>query len=82
MMTVMMTPNEVADWLGMSKATIYRLCARADGLRSYKVGNRTRFKPEDVDEYLERCLVQPPQRQDSSNVVRFRYKPGMKVVSL
>jgi len=81
-MDALMTPREVAEQFGVSCVTVYRLCAEPDGLRSYKVGSRTRFKPEDVDEYLERRLVRPPQRQTGPNVVRFQYKPGMKVVSL
>ncbi len=82
MMRPMMTVDEVAACLGVHRATIYRLCAKPDGLRSYKVGGCTRFKPEDVDEYLERCLVQPPQPQQGPSIVRFQYKPGMRVVSL
>lgn len=78
----LMTVNEVAERLRVNRATVYRLCARPDGLRSYKVGSCTRFKPEEVDEYLERCMVQRPQRQTAPNISRFQYKPGMRVVSL
>lgn len=82
MNTPMMTVNEVAARLGIARATVYRLCAKPNGLRSYKVGRCTRFKSEDVDEYLERCIVHPPQAHESLNVIRFQYKPGMRVVSL
>ena len=78
----LMTVNEVAERLKINRATVYRLCAKPDGLRSYKVGGCTRFKPEEVDEYLERCLVKPPQRQEGPNITRFQYKPGMRGVSL
>lgn len=82
MMTVLMTPDEVAAQLGVHKTTVYRLCSKTDGLRCYKVGSRIRFKPEDVDDYLEHCLVKPPQAQAGPKVTRFQYKPGMRVVSL
>lgn len=82
MNTSLMTPNEVAACLRVHRSMVYRLCNKPDGLRSYKVGNRIRFKSEEVEEYLGRCLVQPPQRQEGPNIVRFQYKPGMKVVSL
>lgn len=78
----LMTVSEVAERLKINRATVYHLCQKSDGLRSYKVGSCTRFKPEEVDEYIERCLVQPPQRQEGPNITRFQYKPGMRVVSL
>lgn len=78
----LMTVNEVAERLKVNRATVYRLCAKPDGLRSYKVGSCTRFKSEEVDEYIERCLVKLPQRQKGADITRFQYKPGMKVVSL
>lgn len=78
----LMTVKEVAERLKITRATVYRLCAKPDGLRIYKVGGCTRFKPEEVDEYLERCLVKPPQSQGYPNIVRFQYKPGMRVVNL
>lgn len=82
-MTVpMMTVDEVATHLSVNRATVYRLCAKPNGLRAYKVGGCTRFKPEDVEEYLERNLIQPPQVRQGPNITRFQYKPGMRVVSL
>ena len=82
MNTSLMTPNEVAACLRVHRSMVYRLCSKPDGLRSYKVGSRIRFKSEEVEEYLERCMVQLPQRPADSNIVLFQYKPGMKVVSL
>lgn len=82
MSTPLMTADEVAARLGIHRATVYRLCGKPDGLRSYKVAGCIRFKSEEVEEYLERCLVQPPQRQETPNIIRFQYKPGMRVVSL
>lgn len=81
-MTPLMTADEVAARLGVHRATVYRLCAKPDGLRSYKVAGCIRFKAKEVEDYLEHCLVCPPQRQAGSNITRFQYKPGMRVVSL
>lgn len=78
----LMTVNEVAERLKINRATVYRLCQKPDGLRSYKVGSRTRFRPEDVEDYLERGLVRPPRPQEGLNIARFQYRPGMRVVSL
>lgn len=78
----LMTANEVAARLGINRATVYRLCKDPKGLRSYKVAGCVRFKPEDIEDYLERSLVQPPRRQEGPNITRFQYKPGMRVVSL
>lgn len=78
----LLTVDEVAAQLSVNRATVYRLCGRPNGLRAYKVGGCTRFKAEDVEEYLERNILQPPQAQQGPNITRFQYKPGMRVVSL
>lgn len=77
----LMTPEEVAACLRIHRGTVYRL-VKSEGLRAYKVSGRIRFKTEDFEDYLERSLVQLPQRQETPNIVRFQYKPGMRVVSL
>lgn len=77
----LMTPDEVAACLRVHRGTVYRL-VKSGGLRAYKVSGRIRFKTEDVEDYLERSLVQPSQGQEVPNIVRFQYKPGMRVVSL
>lgn len=55
----LMTVNEVATLLGVSRGVIYRLVARSE-LQPYRVGARLRFRPEDVDEYLERTRETSP----------------------
>lgn len=49
------TVNELAEHLRVSRWTVYRLVERGH-LRAVKVGEQLRFRPSDVDEYLE----QPP----------------------
>ncbi|NBI68220.1 DNA-binding protein [Pseudoflavonifractor sp. 60] len=82
MPAALMTVEEVGAFLGIDRSTVYRLCSKPNGLRSYKVGSRLRFKQEDVEAYLDRCLVQPPQPRNHPGIARFQYKPGMRVVNL
>jgi putative molybdopterin biosynthesis protein len=45
-----LTPQEVADFLKISKCTVYELIKRKD-LNAYKVGNKVRVDSDDVEEY-------------------------------
>jgi excisionase family DNA binding protein len=45
--------NEVAGLLGISRPTVYALIRRGD-LIPIRVGERARFEPADVRAYLER----------------------------
>jgi excisionase family DNA binding protein len=40
--------EEAADWLGVSRATMYRLLRTDPRLRCVKIGTRTRFRPDDL----------------------------------
>lgn len=47
--------SDLADWLGVSEATVYRLRDRAeDPLPALKVGGSTRFDQAEVQEWLSR----------------------------
>jgi len=77
----LMTASEVAGILNVSLCFVYRLKERPGGLPSYRVGNRLRFRSEDVDNYLKSHMVEPIQPSQRGYCrVRFRYVPGMKVV--
>ena len=55
------TPAEVADYLHVSRGTIYSLLSRGE-INSVKIGRNRRFTAENVREYLKRrgaVLVQP-----------------------
>lgn len=45
-----LTPQEVADFLKISKCTVYELIKRKD-LNAYKVGNKVRVDSDDVEAY-------------------------------
>ena len=46
------TPNQVADYLHVSRGTIYSLISRNE-IDSIKVGRNRRFTADQVKEYLE-----------------------------
>jgi excisionase family DNA binding protein len=48
--------DEVAAHLGVSRKTDYRLTHRGELVPS-RVGERLRFRPDEIDEYLERNRV-------------------------
>lgn len=49
----LMTLEEVADFLRLSKDTVYRM-ASGGKLPASKVGSQWRFRREDVDQWLEK----------------------------
>jgi putative molybdopterin biosynthesis protein len=53
-MPTLYTPKEVADYLHISRGTIYSLVSRGE-IQSIKVGRNRRFTSEHVNEYLSRC---------------------------
>lgn len=48
-----MSVNEVARFLSISRDSVYRL-VRSGALPAVKVGERLRFRPEEIDRYLDR----------------------------
>ena len=49
----LLTINTVAAFLGVSRATVYRLIGSGD-LRPTRVGERWRFPAAEIDSYLNR----------------------------
>lgn len=54
------TPDELAEYLAISKATVYRLVNKRR-LPFNKVGGVLRFKKDDVEKYLKTGRVEPIQ---------------------
>lgn len=48
------TPDDLADYLGVTLHCIYAWSSRGDGPKVLHVGGRLRYRPEDVDEWLDR----------------------------
>lgn len=55
-----MTAQEVADYLRLDKATIYRL-AQAGEIPAVKVGRTWRFKKELIDEWFRQQAKRPAE---------------------
>jgi excisionase family DNA binding protein len=51
--TPLLDVNGLAQLLGISRQSVYRMIARRE-LVPYRIGERLRFRPEEVDAYLER----------------------------
>jgi excisionase family DNA binding protein len=49
----LLTVADLARNLGVSRWTVYRL-VRSGDIKAVRVGERIRFRPADVDAYLER----------------------------
>jgi excisionase family DNA binding protein len=49
----LMTPQEVADFLGLPIATLQTWRAKRSGPRGYRVGKHVRYRREDLEEWLE-----------------------------
>ena len=52
-MNIWMTLEEVAQYLKVSKDSIYRLAQKGE-IPASKIGNLWRFKREDIDEWMKR----------------------------
>ena len=52
------TPEELAVFLAISKATVYRLVGKRQ-LPFHKIGGVLRFKRDDIEKYLESGRVEP-----------------------
>ncbi len=48
-----LTPNQAAEYLGLSTSTLAKMRHRGDGPRFFKVGNRVRYSVTDLDAFME-----------------------------
>jgi len=55
--TVFLTPEEVAEWLRISKQTLYRLTGQRR-IPFVRVGGAIRFDESDIQEYIERMRTE------------------------
>jgi excisionase family DNA binding protein len=49
----LMSPGDVARFLGLPLRTIYRWRLRGEGPRGYRVGRHVRYRARDVERWLE-----------------------------
>lgn len=53
----LLTPDKLAEYLGVSKTTVYRLIEKR-AMPFYKIGGALRFKQEEVIEYVKNSRVE------------------------
>lgn len=49
----LMSPQEVADYLGVPVRSVYHWRHQGEGPAGFRVGKHVRYRPEDVDAWLE-----------------------------
>lgn len=76
----MITAHQVADMLGVSIYTVYRLKDKPNGLPAYKVAGCIRFRRAEVEAYVSSQAIKAAEQHEPFVKTRFRYTPGMKVV--
>jgi excisionase family DNA binding protein len=54
----LLTVDDTAAYLRVSRRQVYKLVSCGE-LRTVRVGERLRFRPADVDEYLDRRQAEP-----------------------
>ncbi|MGE3271202.1 MAG: helix-turn-helix domain-containing protein [Chloroflexota bacterium] len=59
---LLLTPQQAAAQLGLSRATVYTLlrkglCGSPGGLRSIKIGSATRIPLSEIEAFIERQLA-------------------------
>jgi len=47
-----LTPNQAAEYIGLSTSTLAKMRHRGDGPRYMKVGNRVRYAVADLDAFM------------------------------
>ncbi|SKC41563.1 helix-turn-helix domain-containing protein [Krasilnikoviella flava] len=50
----LMTPDELAEYLGVSLHCVYAWSSRGGGPNVVRVGARLRYRPDDVEAWLDR----------------------------
>ncbi len=50
----LMTPEELAEYLGVTLHCVYAWSSRGGGPRVVRVGARLRYRPDDVEAWLDR----------------------------
>lgn len=71
MIKKLMTPNETAEVIRLSTATLAKLRVIGGGPRFAKVGSRIFYEERDVDEWIE-----ARKRNSTSEYVRRRSRPS------
>lgn len=49
----LLTVDQVSDWLGVPKGTLYQWRSRSRGPRAIKLGNGIRYRRSEIERYLD-----------------------------
>jgi excisionase family DNA binding protein len=60
---IMLDIEEARTRLDLSDSTVRRL-VKEGKLRAYRIGRRLKFRPEDLDAYVEAQVYQPKPKED------------------
>jgi len=58
----MWSPEQVAEYLGVPKATVYRWRCHGEGPRGARVGKHVRYRPADVKSWFDAQLAERPRQ--------------------
>lgn len=50
----LLSPQELADYLGVPLATVYQMNSRGTGPRRIRVGKHVRYRQSEIEAYLDR----------------------------
>ena len=62
----LLTLKDLADYLNISRRTVYRLL-NGESLPAYRIGKNMRFKREDIDEWLKDQKIEEPKKSEETN---------------
>ncbi|MFZ0013294.1 MAG: helix-turn-helix domain-containing protein [Acidimicrobiia bacterium] len=54
--TTLLSPQQVAEYLGIPVATLHQWRYRREGPPGFRVGRHVRYRRSDVDDWIERQL--------------------------
>lgn len=67
------TMDEAAEYLSISKSSLYKLCSKNE-LLYRKIGRKNRFTAEDLDQFVQRQEVKKTESDDFTIPRKIRIK--------
>lgn len=67
------TMDEAAEYLNISKTSLYKLCSKNE-LLYRKIGRKNRFTAEDLDQFVQRQVVKKTESDDYTIPRKIRIK--------
>lgn len=67
------TMDEAAEYLSISKSSLYKLCSKNE-LLYRKIGRKNRFTAEDLDQFVQRQVVKKTESEEFTIPRKIRIK--------